>query len=103
MITSKTAIDKAVAFLESLGSEYLGGVPKAFRVETIQRLDKEWVVLLSYTISISRSEGNIVNPLAELLSTRRYMKEVEIDVESGEAIAMRNPQAPATSGAHQAA
>ena len=103
MITSKTAIDKAVAFLESLGSDYLGGDPKNFRLETIQRFGKEWIVVLSYTISIQRGEENLTNQLLEALSTRRYFKEVEIDAESGEAVAMRNPQAPATTGERLAA
>ena len=103
MITSKTAIDKAVAFLESLGTDYLGGDPKNFRVETIQLFGKEWVVVLSYTISVLRNGENLSNQLLEALSTRRYFKEVEIDAESGEAIAMRNPQVPAGTHERQAA
>ena len=96
MITSKTAIDKAVAFLESLGTDYLGGDPTHFRLETIQRFGNDWVVVMSYTISVPRSGENLANQLLEALSTRRYFKEVEIDAESGEAIAMRNPQEPAS-------
>jgi hypothetical protein len=101
MITSKTAIDKAIAFLESLGTDYLGGYPKNFRLETIQRSGNDWVVIMSYTISVPRNGENLANPLLEALSTRRYLKEVEIDAESGEAIAMRNPQSPASAHEHQ--
>ena len=94
MFTSEAAIDKAAAFLKSLKPDYLGGEPKNIRLETIQLFGKEWVVILSYTISIPRGGENLANQLLEALSTRRYFKEFEIDTESREVIAMRNPQAP---------
>ncbi len=103
MITSKTAIEKAITFLESLKPDYLGGEPKSIRLETIQLFDKEWVVILSYTILTPRPEAGLVNSLAELLSSRRYFKEFEINAQSGDVIAMRNPQAPAATLEHQPA
>jgi len=103
MITSNSAIDKAAAFLGSLKPEYLGGEPENVRLETIQLFGKEWVVVLSYSISTPRIGENFSNQLLEALSTRRYMKEIEIDAESGEAIAMKNPQAPISNMERQTA
>ena len=64
MITSKTAIDKAVAsFLESLGTDYLGGDPKNFRVETHSTFSvSEWVKSSSaIQYPSSETEKNLSN------------------------------------------
>jgi hypothetical protein len=96
MIKSEAAIDTAVAFLKKLKPEYLGSAPENIRLETIQLFGKEWVVVLRYTVSIPRNGENITNQLLEALSTRNYFKEFEIDAESGDVIAMRNPHVQAS-------
>jgi hypothetical protein len=106
MIKSEAAIDTAVAFLKKLKPEYLGSgsAPDNIRLETIQLSGNEWYVLLRYTISIPPIGENIAkNQLLEALSTRNYFKEFEIDAESGEVIAMRNPQSPAIANTRLAA
>ena len=97
MITSDKAIEKAFSFVSGLKAEYLGAKPENMRLETIQKFGKEWIVVLSYSIPGRPPEG-IASALAEILSNRRYIKELEIDAISGEVIAMRNPEAPATTG-----
>ena len=98
MINSDQAIEKAFSFVGGLKPEYLGAKPERMRLETIQRFGKEWVVVLSYFIGIDPKEENIGNKFLQALSSRRFIKEVEIDSETGEVVAMRNPEAPATTG-----
>ena len=100
MITSDKAIEKAISFVSGLKPEYLGAKPERIMLETIQRFGKEWVVVVSYTL---KKDGELTKEiptggLSDLLLARRYIKELEIDSESGEVIAMRNPEAPATTG-----
>lgn len=102
MLTSEQAIEKAFGFLKGLKPEYLGATPESIRLETLQRFGKDWVVVLSYYIRVkpaaSEADASLTNKLLEALSSRRFIKEIEIDAESGELLAMRNPEAPATTG-----
>ncbi|MEP7234175.1 MAG: hypothetical protein ABI778_02655 [Ignavibacteriota bacterium] len=102
-ISTDQAIEKAIGFVKGLKPEYLGAKPENIRLETIQLFGKEWVVVLSYTTSITRPENSTGNLLLEALSTRRYIKELEIDSSSGDVIAMRNPEAPVTTSESLAA
>ncbi len=96
MIDSNKAIEKAFSFVQSIDPKYLGAKPENIRLETIQLFGKEWVVVLSYFSSVKGSEDSTANKLLEALKVRRYIKEIEVDSESGEVIAMRNPEAPVT-------
>ena len=101
LITSDQAIEKAFSFVNGLKPEYLGAKPENMRLETIQKFGKEWIVVLSYSISTPRFNNKEITEAALLgvLSSRRYIKELEIDAFSGDVIAMKNPEAPATTGA----
>ncbi len=103
MITLNQALEKAISFIDGLKPEYLGSKPESIRVETIQLFGKEWVVVVSYNTSKKQEEVNTINKLFEALSVRRFIKEVEIDSETGEVVAMRNPEAPVTTGESLAA
>ena len=103
MIKSEIAIEKAVEYLKGVKPEYLGAMPESIRLETVQLFGKDWVVVLSYLTQVQQEGENLTNKLLQALSTRRYIKEFEIDAESGELIAMRNPEAPSTTGASLAA
>jgi hypothetical protein len=103
MVNSEQAIEKAFSFLQGLKPEYLGSKPENIRLETIQRFNGEWVVVLSYLISLpkrteSTAEGNLLSKFLEGLSSRRYIKEFEINAETGELVAMRNPEAHTPTG-----
>ena len=98
MITSDKAIENAFSFVNGLKPEYLGAKPENMRLETVQLFGKEWVVVLSYTITGQSAfpKESLGNALSDLLKTRRYIKELEINSESGEVVAMRNPESPVT-------
>ena len=94
MITPNAAIDKAIAFLGSLNPELLGGKPQDVRLETIHLFEKGWIAMLSYEVTVKQNGEVSANEFLKALSTRRYIKEFEIDGESGEIIGMKNPLAP---------
>lgn len=90
MVTDTEAIEKAFSYLKS-HEKFLEN-PGNPRLETIQRFNGEWVVVVSYLIERRNDAGDIVlNPLLQALKYQRYFKEFEIDAKSGDIIAMRNP------------
>jgi hypothetical protein len=88
MVSSEQAVEKAFNYLAALGPKYLGQ-PESPRLETIQRFDDEWLVVLSYMITGSAKSEN---PVLKALTAQRKYKEFEINAETGEVLAMRNPE-----------
>lgn len=93
-ITSDHAIEKAFDYLKNLKPEYLGKVEE-IRLETVQFFGTEWVVILSYLTKRKQEEGGKQrNPLLDALSYQRYYKEFDIDANTGDVRAMKNPESP---------
>lgn len=97
MITNAKAIDTAVRYLEGLPGELLGG-PKDVRLESIERMNGEWIVILSYASDAETETTHSPladSPLGRALRAMRRYKEFDIDAESGEVIRMSHPKADA--------
>lgn len=98
MITDNEAIEKAIAYFESLPQEYLGQ-PSNVRLESILRLADKYVVMISYLAKSKIGQQNEpatgLNPkldLSNFLSEVRYFKELEISAKTGEVISMKDPE-----------
>ncbi len=86
--TEEQAIEKAFQYLASKG-KYMEQ-PYAPRLETIQRVNGEWVVVLSY-LSKGQALEDTTNPLLAALNQVRKYKEFDIDAITGDVHAMTDP------------
>src|SRR4051812_27534760 len=90
MVTSQKAIEEAFNYLNTLPPEYLG-TPTYPRLETVQRSGDEWRVVISFLTNIQGKFESSPNPLMKVLGQQRRFKEFEIDANTGEIIALRDP------------
>lgn len=86
-VTDTEAIDSAYAYLASK-ARYLDGA-SAFRLEEIRKAGKKWIVVLSYNTKFKETKEK--NPLARALNNLRRFKQFEIDIRTGEIVAMGEP------------
>ncbi|HZK76981.1 MAG TPA: hypothetical protein VFD13_08745 [Candidatus Kapabacteria bacterium] len=89
MISDKEAIEKAAEYLNSLSSGLSGDLldhPVRLKLESIQQIGEEWVIVLSYLAKSNKNQPDWVNALE---GVRRF-KEFTVNG-SGKVMAMKDP------------
>jgi hypothetical protein len=93
MIQDNVAIQKAMDYFKSLPQEYLGS-PEELRLEGIERNSRLFRVVLSYMAKRKLDKSTVLGGIGAMegvFARQRYFKEVDVNAETGDVIAMKDP------------